>query len=122
MLTNEQVLVIVTVISSVLVFLNARTTASNGAVSVLADSVETLRAELEAERKTRKQDKEAFEKQLAEERTERKREREQMEAYFEKERLKYQRYIKQLVESMEKAGIPVPEWDVENGYNVKKGD
>lgn len=109
-MTNEQLLIISTLVGAVLTFLNARSTASASAIGALSQTIETLRGELEAEQKERKEDRDEFERLLAKEETK----REEMGKRFERERLKYQAYIKQLITAMENARIPIPDWDVEN--------
>lgn len=106
-MTNEQLLIISTIVGAVLTYLNARTTASSGAIGALSQTIDTLRGELEQERKARKEDRTEFERLLQIERTK----REEMEKRFESERLRYQAYIRQLVNAMEMAKIPVPDWD-----------
>ena len=76
-------------------------------IGALSQTIDTLRGELEQERKARKEDRTEFERLLQIERTK----REEMEKRFESERLRYQAYIRQLVNAMEMAKIPVPDWD-----------
>ena len=108
-MTNEQLVIVSAIIGTVLTYLNARTSASTGAIGALSQTIETLRSELNAEKKARAEDKTAFEMALKNE----VKRREEMGRKFEKEREKYQAYIRELIARMKKADITVPEWDDE---------
>lgn len=117
-ITNEQLALLITAVGILLTFLNSKSTASAGAIGALSTAITSLQ-------NLRKQDLLDFERKLREERTLRENERSAMQAElnaekearekmakdFELERLKYQVYIKSLITAMQKANIPIPEWD-----------
>lgn len=106
-MTNEQLVIVSAVVGTILTYLNARSSASTGAIGALSQTIETLRSELNAEKDSRAKDKIIFEAALQEE----VKRREEMGKKFEKEREKYQAYIRELIARMKKADITVPEWD-----------
>lgn len=92
-MSNEMLLIITTLVGVILTYLNARTTASSGAIAALSETVETLRNELKEEKKARKEDKEEMEKR------------------FDAERKRYKKYIELLIHHMQEADIPVPTFE-----------
>jgi hypothetical protein len=108
-MSNEQLIVISTIIGIILTYLNARTTASSGAIGALSLTIATLRTELEAEQKQRADDKKDFEQALSQE----VKLREDMGKLFERERRLLRRYIERLIAEMNAAKVPVPEMDTE---------
>jgi len=101
----EQFLAVSTVIGLLLTYLNARTTASSGAIGALSQTIEALRGEVESERLARKTDKTQFELDLSQE----VKKREEMGKSFDRERARLLRYIKELIARMDAAKIDVPE-------------
>jgi sortase (surface protein transpeptidase) len=108
-MTDTQLLIITTIVGLFLTYITTRSSVSTSAVSALAQTVETLQKELEAEQKRRVWQAEEYEKKLSAET----KKREELELRFEKERSKYQGYIESLIVIMKKNNITdIPEWDV----------
>lgn len=109
-MTDTQILIVTTIVGLFLTYITTRSSVSTSAVSALAQTVNTLRAELEAEQKSRALQTAEHEKRLNEETQK----REDLEGRFESERIQYRKYIQTLLEIMRQNNIKnIPEWDVD---------
>jgi len=66
-MTNEQLVIVSAIVGTILTYLNARSSASTGAIGALSQTIETLRSELNEEKKARANDKAVFEAALKDE-------------------------------------------------------
>lgn len=88
-MSNEMLLFISSLVGIILTYINARNTASSGAIAALSETIETLRAELTEEKKARKEDKKELEEELK----------------------RYKAYIELLIRHMKDAEIPIPKFE-----------
>lgn len=104
-MTNEQLIIVATIIGTILTYLNARTTASSGAVLALTATIVTLRTELKEAEESRERLEKKYDYLLNEEAEKRRK--------LEKRLVRYQAYIRELRDIMQKSGLVIPEWENE---------
>lgn len=118
-MSNEQLTFVLGAISVLLVYFTNRSSASNGITSTafqaLTTTIQTLRTELDAEKKSREDDAKKMSTIVDDLKKSHEKEMKAMEKYFEElfevERRRYTVYIKKLLLQLKAANIAPVEWD-----------